>query len=611
MLKVIFSKFRHRPGRFLLLLLMLLLACAFFCISLQLYMQSIASMEAIEENTTTLAIERLSIQYNDDGSLTIGNGSAVHRSAASRSSAVLSPHPSTTLSGRVKGLIPVVPSALEQAAGVSLGSILNTERFCAFHVRCENISLDERPIGEASVYSFYNAYVTLIDALVMNRNFKMPTKDITVSWTFVNRDGTPVMEEGKEYVIFGTYYYTPPYVSKSLLGKLIVHYDEIYGGYDLTPYNNLGSYDHSDPSKVLSFQGEDGLWRTFTYLDENSYPILELDDPRLDEQLEWAVLNSELLYVTGISTAQGVPLFAMKEAQIVQGRDFTQEESNKGANVCLVSQRFATLNGLELGDEIPVDMYKNNIVEMFGTGAYYRADLYYGDVVPHDSVTYTIVGMYESMEWKENRYCFSPNTIFVPQNSISIRGAEGLSYASSLILQNGSNEQFLSDLRTAGIPENAYILYDGGYMQFMESLQLMKKDTGVFLSVCSLLFLVLSAAGVFMMQQHLRKDSILMTNIGADRRYAYAYETGCILPVTLLAVCLAYGVCVLVHQPLMQTIEAYYALPKPVFSDLPVSMTGMLTTTIAQYPSPLNACIALLGISAMALFAIFRERSTK
>ena len=59
MLRVLLSKYRHSTGRFLVLLLILVLASTFLDTSVQLFIQSIQSARIIEENTTTLAIEQI------------------------------------------------------------------------------------------------------------------------------------------------------------------------------------------------------------------------------------------------------------------------------------------------------------------------------------------------------------------------------------------------------------------------------------------------------------------------------------------------------------------------------------------------------------------------
>ena len=613
MLRVLLSKYRHSAPRFLLLLFILTLASAFFCLSLQLYTQSVDSMEAIENNTTTLAIEKLSVRLSEDGNYLV-TGSEDAQKAALASSAVLAPHPSTSLSGRIRGLTPVLPSPLQQSvAGGAKGDMLNTERQCAMRVRCDSVSaVEENKIlfqfdgtyeVSDTLTTSYTAYLTLLEPLVVNRNDKLPDKQITVYYNYVYHDGTPLFEQGKEYVVFGTYWPIRPEVYTNKLGKTIVVYDATYDNYFIN-LKDCGTY-----SSRISYD-ENGTGHETCYLPANALPILAPDDPRLPQALEMAALNAEMLYVTGISTVQGVPLFAMQEAQIIKGRDFTKEESERGDKVCLVSESFAALNGLSLGDTVTVDMYQNNIsLITLWDQPFYRASVYEGDLAPAYSAPYTIVGMYKSMEWEENRYCFSPNPVFVTQNSIIIDGCEGLDYADSLILQNGSNDQFVADLAAKGIPEDAYTIYDGGYMQFMESLFIMRQDTGVMLIVCTLLFLMLSVAALGMMHRHLKSDTLIMARIGASGAKVRLYEAGCILPCILLSAFFSYGVCLAAHQPLSQLLETYYALPKPMFSDLPASITGMLTGNLSAHP-PVTGCLMAIGFcTLLTLYFACRERS--
>lgn len=87
----------------------------------------------------------------------------------------------------------------------------------------------------------------------------------------------------------------------------------------------------------------------------------------------------------------------------MQGREFSQQEIDYGANVCLISEKLAAINDLSVGDSIPLQTYQND------PGVPYQTDIssgngaslpmacyYFGTTMSLNSaVEYTIVGIYQ------------------------------------------------------------------------------------------------------------------------------------------------------------------------------------------------------------------------
>ena len=118
----------------------------------------------------------------------------------------------------------------------------------------------------------------------------------------------------------------------------------------------------------------------------------------------------------------------------------------------------------------------------------------------------------------------------------------------------------------------------------MQSLQTMRKDTALVMAVCLLLYLVIAAASLSMMVQHLKMDAEIMLRVGADDGYARRYMLLCILPIAILASVCAYAIGCMIHVPLMGLIEKWYAVIRPKFSNLPSDAQGMLTANMAAVP---------------------------
>lgn len=232
-------------------------------------------------------------------------------------------------------------------------------------------------------------------------------------------------------------------------------------------------------------------------------------------------------------------------------------------------------------------------------------------MVPEQNDTFTIVGIYRTMEWGLNKFCFPPSTVFVPRNSLTVQGTKGIDFADSLILKNGSNEEFLQDAKDAGIREGVYTVYDGGYMQFIASLKTMQKDTAIVMLVCFLLYMVITFAALSMMVLHLKKDTEIMLRIGAEKGYVKRYMLLCVLPIICISAICTYAVSCVIHVPLMGLIEKWYELNRPVFSNLAADTQGMLTGNMDNVPLPLGTTIAWLLSVVMICVLIVSERERR
>lgn len=127
-------------------------------------------------------------------------------------------------------------------------------------------------------------------------------------------------------------------------------------------------------------------------------------------------------YIVATNNIKGIVSFNQHMSNIVDGRYITENEYNSGSKVCLINKKFAEYNNLQVGDSIPLSLHAvyHHIEEFNSTG---NIPTWYSNVYPYDlelsdAYKYKIVGIYKSPEWNNNPYSLSPNTIFVPTNSI-------------------------------------------------------------------------------------------------------------------------------------------------------------------------------------------------
>ncbi len=187
-------------------------------------------------------------------------------------------------------------------------------------------------------------------------------------------------------------------------------------------------------------------------------------------------VNMHAFPVIGTDNIQYVADFSTGRAEIQAGRAFTPQEAAGGEKVCMISASVATLNGIQVGDQIDLRLYdqdlnhpdQKSISDGHGiinpTAYYYDSDAVSLSQTPE---YYTVVGIYkQDAPWgniADNLYTFSPNTIFVPTNAIDTvvdRSEEG--QFRTLIIASDR----LGDLQQLAIQagmDSTLEYYDNGY----------------------------------------------------------------------------------------------------------------------------------------------------
>ena len=592
MLSVLKSKYLHSAGRFLVLLLILILATTFLDTSVQLFIQSIQSAKIIEENTTTLAIEQTVYDMQEvNGNkkpipVIYGNGTM---NQVKQSSSVISLNETNTLCARGVGLRPVYPSREANSQGAL--NQLYTENVAVFHVLYES-GIPEIEWGDEES-GVYRLEVKVLKALSIHPDATVP-EYIDIRHVYLDNTDTIPFKKGREYVVIGHYLGVEMFRAVSKVGKAFyVPYDEF-----------------TNPIMELGISGiQSGIQKL-----NQCEVVMSPNDPRVENLLAIARQNNEMFLVTGVDRIEGIPLFAMNEAYIKEGRTYTEEEVQSGAHVCLVSSSFAQENKLKVGDTITLQMFRNTLISnTMGGGKFYQLMDLNTVLKPLQEDTFTIVGIYHTKEWGLNKFCFPPSTVFVPNSSMTAQGKRNVDYADALILQNGSNESFLQDAEAAGLRKGVYTVYDGGYVQFMDSLKTMQKDAAIVTVICFLLYIVVIVAALSMMVLHLKTDASIMLKIGATRKYVNKYIAHCMLPITLLSSLCSYAIGCAIHVPLMEVIEKWYALSRPVYSNLTASAQGLLTANTEALPLPIGTGIAwvLAVLITLSMIHYSRERSNR
>ena len=171
------------------------------------------------------------------------------------------------------------------------------------------------------------------------------------------------------------------------------------------------------------------------------------------DAIERDEINNHAFVVYGVEEMDYLAAFALGQNKIGAGREFTADEIESGARVCIIHELIAENAGLEVGDTITLSFYgsdpalpwqklTSNGVDLLRPAA----TLYYDTTPILETAQYTIVGLWSGDVWpsiSENSYRFSGNTVFVPRSSVQVPMETRNNYLSNVgVLENGTISQF-------------------------------------------------------------------------------------------------------------------------------------------------------------------------
>lgn len=282
---------------------------------------------------------------------------------------------------------------------------------------------------------------------------------------------------------------------------------------DMEEYRSV-SFSIFDLSQLSGEVDERCTVPTITKIDGDVDKFLASEEGSLwyDTLADMTVSNHSFA-VLGVDNLNAVACFADQSAWVSQGRSFNDQEIASGAKVCVISEYLAEMNGLSVGDTIPMryfsydwdSPYQNFLSDGYGVtnpgGYFYSSDAGFAG----EAEEYTIVGLYgKDYLWPNaaGTLCgITPNTIFVPKSSVT----GDMDYAEqglflSLVIENGKQAEFEKLIRTLG-EDGLFTVDDQGYSEVKDSLhdyQAVAKQAmtvgAVVYGVILLLFLVLFPA---------------------------------------------------------------------------------------------------------------------
>ena len=596
---------RHRI-RPLLLFLIFSLSMIIWLLAGQTYLQALHSSRILDLHSITLALPQSPWQIETE------EGKAILRKRAPEpekmeialaSSAIKSIHRGRTFAGRSESVLPLVPQTLKDQFSAS-GNYLHAENCAAFSIRIQDIQRLNGSVGkiiQGEVILVHTDYYILnaevIETLSLNTGYAIPAS-LEIHGSLVNQDGSLPFQAGNTYWVSGLYEPAQPSMTVHGISKEGIDYNF------QNPSNVSGilrlQLDGYQPIESIH-RDEQGNWRLLQSQQEDIPLFTKPDDRRFSHILDVIRFNQQLLWVAGVDQLQAVPLFANGDAALRNGRDFSENEIKNGSPVCIISTSLAQANHLSLGDILPLSLYETNFFENASLqGSHYAMQQIFPLPAPAASRPYTIIGIYQGLEWTEIRHAFSPNTIFLPNPSLPDGGMEELAFSYSILLQNGMQDQFLMDAEAAGLSPDTFTILEDGYSAYKNILTAMEKDSALAWIAAGFVHGILSISAVFLFLLNLRRDAEIMIQLGAKKSQVRRFILLCLIPPVFLAFICAHIICCALYPLLLDAISAWYTISAPLFSNLK-DTTQLFENDILPKPSLLLEFAALLP----GIFTVF------
>ena len=273
--------------------------------------------------------------------------------------------------------------------------------------------------------------------------------------------------------------------------------------------------------RVIAYDTDYDL-ASFTILPEGvTAEEMIASSPTWQKAMESVRVSSHSVPVLAVNHLEALADFAAGTTMVTQGRSFSQKEYSSGAAVCLVSESLARENGLNVGDVLPLSLYEYDQDLRYSYIHEYnpRPSCYLPDQGFRQETEYTIIGLYrQSNEWVTTPTSFTPNSVFVPEKSVTCQTVTG-NYGvwSSLILQNGTIDQMEARLEENDLG-GAVTYYDQGYSDIVESLDGYTRVSRTVLYVGLALWAVVLAAYCVLLPMQEGKTALRMWTLGAKKR---------------------------------------------------------------------------------------------
>lgn len=325
---------------------------------------------------------------------------------------------------------------------------------------------------------------------------------------------------------------------------------------------------------------------------------------QVDGFAEAAILNSEWeKYISdletsyntfptvGVDSLDDLAHFARGGAMITSGRAFSDAETADGEKVCIISEELALCNSIKIGDRIDVAYYPTPDGEQFNPAN--PAPAVYGGDEICEAISYEIVGIYRKGDpWAVTDYQnFTPNTIFVPKNSINAPYAEPVGGLFTLfVLENGTMEAFAHDVAEAGFDE--YLFFDdNGWSDMQRGISEYGESANKIVPLGFAVWSVVIALFLLLYPARLGRELDTMDSLGATRVGRIGFVLASSSIILFAGSVLGFGAGLL----LWDVVTAFLTASIGGGLSLGASLTDFLAISAAQFAITIIA-VAILSV---------------
>lgn len=333
-------------------------------------------------------------------------------------------------------------------------------------------------------------------------------------------------------------------------------------------YNDTKGDDHESFYFVTPLQDYETIRLTYDGFREgleyekgfSPFPIQRVEDVEKDPKLKayfediWqdTSIQQYTHNVVATNDVTSVPAFHLGSAALTEGRLITQEEYEKGAKVCLVSEDMVKNQKWKIGDKLDMKLFESEYIPEDRAGVLGDQPIYDAEETPFvEEGEYEIVGIYSryptvgNTELAPNTLEILPYNIYIPTKSISKEREpeELLIHGStfSVKLKNGRVEDFLADMKAKGLTERKegryepkFTFYDQGYSAVESGLRSMNSTAKLLLLLSSVLLLIVCILVAYFFWQNQRQTVGIFRLLGGTKRQAVLAVLRCALILTVL-----------------------------------------------------------------------------
>ena len=386
----------------------------------------------------------------------------------------------------------------------------------------------------------------------------------------------------------------------------------------------------------------DGTLEDFLAKPENALWVRQMED--------WNT-RQHSVPVLGTPALDTFYLFMKHQAELVEGRMFTESEYDSGSRVCILSDSLAERSGLTVGDTIQLSQFscidENESTFVDDLDGKLNNPTVGSPIIMPEFVTadeeFTIVGLYHLLdEWKQESYSITPNTVFIPQKAqiadvfggpdrireITVateqeqkgeiirdvvtrqelleNGSFGIYL--SIELHNGKMEDFLLDISQDPELQGQFHTVDMGLEKAFQSIEAMDSAADKLLLTVAAGWLLLLAVYVVLYQGSQRRNLGIMRSLGATPRVARGYLFGSGLTLAAAGVAVGGGVSLaifdviqskLAQSTLAQVDKSAFSAGIGLTEESLIEMVNMSQISPAML---LALCLAQLAVIGLVLW---------